>query len=69
MKALVSAIWPNAPARPMPRIKAACSQRSGTQPGIAARPAPTAMIARNHTTIDCGVSVRVSRLTVTAAMA
>ena len=30
---------------------------------------PTAMITRNHTTIDCEVSVRVNRLTVMAATA
>ncbi len=69
MKAWVSATWPSAPARPMPAISPACPACSGTQPGMASNPAPMAMNSKNHTTIACGVSVRVSRLTVTAATA
>nr|MBO2467885.1 hypothetical protein [Xanthomonadaceae bacterium] len=69
LKAAVRAIWPSAPISPTPSTSGRCARANGTQSGIAISPAPMAMIARNQTTMDCGVSVRVSRLTVTAATA
>ena len=67
--ASVIAYWPSAPAIPTPRISQPSTARSGTQPGIASTPAPTAIIAISHTIIDCVLSVRASTRTVIALTA
>ena len=54
---------PSAPAMPIPAMIAACSPRSGTQPGHASRPAPSAISASSQKVVAWVLSVRASTRT------